>query len=83
MQIKEQELAQAVDRLREGDDNGLMVKYYKVLGRMVDESFGADLIYSLLEGGDASALFEEKFSEIARYELREAYRAKLEQEAGL
>lgn len=81
--INEQELAEAVERLREGDDSGLLVKYYRVLGRMVDESFGADLIYSLFEGGDASSLFEEKFDEIATDLLREAYRTKLEHEAGL
>lgn len=81
--INEQELSEAVERLREGDDNGLLVKHEEVLSLMLDESFGPDLLVALFECEDANALFESKFNSIASNLLREAYRTKLEREAGL
>ncbi len=81
--INEQELAEAVERLREGDDNGLLIKHGEVISTMVDDDFGSDLIKALIEGDDASALFERQFDSAARDLLREAYRTKLEHEAGL
>lgn len=86
MQINEQELAEAVDRLREGDDNGLLVKSGDILCKMQkNNDFVAIILHELFESNCSIDIeyFEKKFNEIARYELREAYRTKLEHEAGL
>lgn len=83
--INEQELAEAVERLREGE---------AVLG--VNSDHVIDAIYSspattgkllhLLNDNDSEAaqeLFDSHFNLSARALLREAYRAKLEHETGL
>ena len=80
--INEQELDEAVDRLREGE---------RVLGITAEDittimsrnhSFSLIVFNLMLEEVSVSGLFEEKFNEIARYELREALRAKQEVSAG-
>lgn len=81
--INEQELAEAVDRLREGDFCGLMVTEDDVMSRMLDDGIGMDLLDAFFTGEDVSAIFETKFDRVARKLLREAYRTKLELEAGL
>ena len=85
MQINEQELAEAVDRLREGDDNGLLVKHDQVLLKMHSNPLLIPAILVKLFECDSEiqSYFNEKFSEIATDLLREAYRTKLEHEAGL
>ncbi|APC46554.1 hypothetical protein [Alteromonas phage PB15] len=83
MQINEQELAAAVERLREGDCFGLLVSEDDVMSRMIDKGIGMELVNALFTGDDASALFEREFDSTARDLLREAYRTKLEHEAGL
>lgn len=81
--INEQELAEAVERLREGEQV-LGVSDDDVLRAMRGNySFVHILLSAHLGGSDTKEFFEEKFNEIARYELREAYRTKLENEAGL
>lgn len=81
--IKEQELAEAVERLREGDCCGLLVSEDDVITRMINEGIGMELVNALFTGDDASALFEREFDSAARDLLREAYRTKLEHESGL
>ena len=83
--INEQELADAVERLREGDDNGLLVKYDQVLLKMHSTPLLIPAILVKLFECDSGIqeYFDEKFSEIAVDLLREAYRTKLEHEAGL
>ncbi len=79
----EQELAEAVDRLREGEavmDLNLGSICYMMSKQ---EPFVAVVLSKLADQSSAQEVFEEKFNEIARYELREAYRTKLEHEAGL
>lgn len=80
--INEQELAEAVERLREGDDNGLLVKFDEVLLAMRTNSFlTSTLLVKLSEyDNDIQVYFDEKFDEVARKLLIEA---KLEHEAGL
>jgi len=48
MQINEQELAEAVERLREGDDNGLLVKYYDVIEAMATDKKQMEIIVEML-----------------------------------
>lgn len=81
--INEQELSEAVDRLREGE---------RVMGITAEDittimsrnhSFSLIVFSLMLEEASVSGLFEEKFNEIARYELREALRAKQEVSNGL
>lgn len=83
--INEQELAAAVERLREGDDNELLVKHGEVLLAMRTNSFlTSTLLVKLSEyDNDIQVYFEEKFNEAATDLLREAYRTKLEHGAGL
>ena len=80
--INEQELAEAVDRLREGDDNGLLVKHDEVLLAMRTNSFlTSSILVKLSEyDNDIQVYFDEKFDEVARALLIEA---KQEQKAGL
>ena len=80
--INEQELAEAVERLREGDDNGLLVKSDEVLLAMRTNSFlTSTLLVKLSEyDNDIQVYFDEKFDDVARKLLIEA---KLEHEAGL
>jgi len=46
--INEQELAEAVDRLREGDDDGLLVSYYDVIGSMAANREQMEVIVEML-----------------------------------
>lgn len=83
--INEQELAEAVDRLREGEAV-LGVSYINVLDAIYsDVELSLRILHLLgeedLEG--AKGAFEYEFNAIAKDKLREAYRAKLEHEAGL
>lgn len=85
MQINEQELAQAVERLREGEAV-LEVGYINVLDAIYsDVELSLRILHLLgeedLEG--AKGTFEYEFNAIARGLLREAYRTKLEHGAGL
>ena len=74
MQINEQELAEAVERLREGDDNGLLVKHDEVLLAMRTNSFlMSNILVKLSEyDNDIQVYFDEKFDEVARAMLIEA-----------
>lgn len=83
--INEQELAAAVERLREGDDNGLLINHAQVLLNMHSHQILVPaILVKLFEcGNDIQVYFDEKFDEIATDLLREAYRTKLEHEAGL
>jgi len=84
--INEQELAQAVERLREGDDNGLLVKYDKVMEVVMhNDVFVYEILDDLLNGNleMAKSQLDELFEDTAAMLLREAYRTKLEHEAGL
>lgn len=84
--INEQELAQAVERLREGDDNGLLVKYRDVIADMATDNKQVEIILdSVMDGSTEIAvnLIGELFEDTAAMLLREAYRTKLEHEAGL
>lgn len=84
MQINEQELAQAVDRLREGE-TVLGVSHECVFKKMICNH---QLMITVLEGlhEDNSMSFDafhECFDDYATDLLREAYRTKLEHGAGL
>lgn len=85
--INEKELAEAVDRLREGDDNGLLVKQEDAFRAMSkDGDFLVAIFAAVHEGEVGFAIdesFDDKFNESAAELLREAYRTKLEHEAGL
>jgi len=84
MNINEQELSEAVERLREGDDNGLLVKSEDILRIMQgNNDFVATILHELFLSPGAVNHFENRFKEIARYELREALRTHKEQQAGL
>lgn len=48
MQINEQELAAAVERLREGDDNGLLVKYHDVISAIASDKEQMEIIVEML-----------------------------------
>ena len=83
MNINEKELAEAVDRLREGES---------VMGVSDDDivrimnasiSFTQELLNMHLEKSGADALFEERFNAVAKSLLAEALRTHKEQEAGL
>lgn len=81
MQINEQELAEAVDRLREGEQV-LGVTCDDVYRNMAsDESFTLGLFESVHQG-DAVFNFDEFFVEVASDLLKEALRAKQEVSAG-
>lgn len=83
MQINEQELAEAVDRLREGDDVLGVTHDHVLSGLAKRESFVEILLDELFCVSEAQEYFERKFNEAASELLREAYRTKLEHEAGL
>lgn len=81
--INEQELVEAIDRLREGE---------QVLGITAElicskvrssEPFIAIMMALLFEQSNVQQYFENEFNKIARYELREALRAKQEVSNGL
>lgn len=81
--INEQELAAAVERLREGEAvMGITAEdITTIMSRKHSFNF---IIFSLmLDEVSVRGMFEEKFDEIATELLREAYRTKLEHEAGL
>lgn len=83
MQINEQELAEAVDRLREGE-SVMGVTDDKILAKMLESKpFLTVLLSNHLCENNPQRKFEKKFNEIARYELREALRTHKEQQAGL
>ncbi len=84
--INEQELAEAVDRLREGDDNGLLVKYYDVIEAMATDKKQMKIIVEMLLDDSitiANDVNNDLFTGTARALLHEAYRTKLEHGAGL
>lgn len=84
--INEQELSEAVERLREGDDSGLLVKYRDVIADMATDNKQVEIILdSVMDGSTEIAvnLIGELFEDTAAMLLREAYRTKLEHEAGL
>ena len=72
--INEQELAEAVDRLREGDDGGMLVKHDEVLLAMRTNLFLTSTILVKLSeyDNDIQVYFDEKFDEVARKLLIEA-----------
>ncbi|QDP61722.1 MAG: hypothetical protein Unbinned4466contig1000_34 [Prokaryotic dsDNA virus sp.] len=83
--INEQELAEAVDRLREGE-SVMGVGYINVLDDICsDVELSLRILHSLgeedLEG--AKGTFEFEFNRIAKGMLREALRTHKEQKAGL
>lgn len=81
--INEQELAAAVDRLREGEQV-LGISDCSICHKMSQsESFVAMMFFELANKSNVQEMFEEKFNEIARYELHEALRAKQEVSNGL
>ena len=83
MNINEQELAEAVDRLREGE-SVMGVNIGSICYMMSQhDSLMAIILSKLADQSSVQELFEEKFNEIARYELREALRTHKEQKAGL
>lgn len=83
MQINEQELAEAVERLREGEAV-LGLTDVEVMVRMTSmHGFTYTLMKMLSDNESPQVFFEEKFDEKAGEMLREAYRTKLELEAGL
>lgn len=84
--INEQELAEAVERLREGDDNGLLVKYYDVIEAMATDKKQMEIIVEMLLDDlitIANDVNNDLFTGTARALLHEAYRTKLEHEAVL
>jgi len=86
MQINEQELAESVERLREGDDNGLLVKYYDVIEAMATDKKQMEIIVEMLLDDSitiANDVNNDLFTCTARSLLHEAYRTKLEHDAGL
>jgi len=60
--INEQELQEAVDKLWEGDDNGLLVKQDEVYDYMSEQNYNPD-----------ASGFRAFFNEVARLLLIEAY----------
>ena len=72
--INQQDLAEAIERLREGDDNGLLVKHDEVLLAMRNNSFlTSNILVKLSEyDNDIQAYFDEKFDEVARMLLIQA-----------
>lgn len=68
MQINEQELAEAVERLREGDDNGLLVKQEEVLLAMYNDPYLFSMLIIKLSEYDNNiqVYFDEKFDKISR-----------------
>ncbi len=82
--INEQELSDAVDRLRDGDDNGLLVKQEEVFKALIENKiFLVNIFDSILSNTNPKEYLDAKFESAASKLLREAYRTKLEQEAGL
>lgn len=84
--INEQELAEAVEQLREGDDNGLLAKYRDVIVDMATDEKQIEIILdSVMDGSTeiAANLIGELFEDTAAMLLREAYRTKPEHKAGL
>lgn len=83
MQINEQELAQAVERLREGEQV-MGLSDSDVFSAIMTNGCAAQILIKLSENSsDTQVYFEEKFNETAADLLRESYRTKLESEAGL
>lgn len=83
MQINEQELADAIERLREGE-TVLSVSDSDVFSVIMANGCAAQILIKLYENNsDTQVYFEEKFNEVASDLLREVYRTKLEHEAGL
>ncbi len=82
MQINEQELAEAVERLRECDDNGLLVKQEEVFKAILRNEGLAIMILESLNDCDKNAFeaFKTSFDDYASGLL---IQAKLEHEAGL
>ena len=85
MQINEQELAEAVDRLREGE-TVMGVSYEEVLNSIyLDVKFSMKILRLL--GDDypdgAKSFFELYFNKKAKSKLTEALRTHKEQQAGL
>ena len=73
--INEQELAEAVERLREGDDNGLLVKYHDVIEAMATDKKQMELIVEMMLDESitiADELTNELFDNTARALLIEA-----------
>lgn len=66
--INEQELAAAVERLREGDDNGLLVKQEEVFKAILRNEGLAIMILESLNEEDVFAFdaFEDTFKNYAR-----------------
>ena len=84
--INQQELADAVERLREGDDNGLLVKYHDVVVAMASDREQMEIIVDMMLDDSpsiANDINNDLFEHKARKLLREAYRTKLEHGAGL
>lgn len=75
MQINEKELQAAVDRLREGDDNGLLVKHHEVISAMATDKEQMELIVEMMLDESitiADELVNELFDNTARTLLIEA-----------
>lgn len=83
MQINEQELAEAVERLREGEQVMGINADNVLISMMNDLVFRNEVVARLYCLDEPQEYFEEKFNEAAADLLREAYRTKLEHEAGL
>lgn len=80
--INEQELAEAIDRLREGE-TVIGINRDDVYTRMIVDRYFTIGIFEGVHQGDTVFNFDEFFVETATDLLREAYRAKLEHGAGL
>ncbi len=73
--INEQELAEAVERLREGDDSGLLVKYRDVIADMATDKKQMEIIVEMMLDDSitiADELTNELFDNTARALLIEA-----------
>lgn len=87
MNINEKELADAVERLREGDDSGLLISRRDVILDMITDAKEMEsIIESLISdcAGDAiKSSVVDLFDDTARQLLTEALRTHKEQKAGL
>ncbi|MEC9061516.1 MAG: hypothetical protein VYC55_07905 [Pseudomonadota bacterium] len=80
---EQEQLAEAVDRLREGEQV-MGLSDGDVFSAIMTNGCAAQILIKLSENSsDTQVYFEEKFNEAAADLLREAYRTKLEHEAGL
>lgn len=84
MNINEQELSEAVDKLWEGDDNDLLVKQDEVFNSLMgNKIFISNMFDSVISGICPKEYFKAKFQVAAERLLTEALRTHKEQQEGL